>query len=170
MQVNIASHDETWAEAGNAAALEFAAATGAELHHIGSTSVPGLAAKPTLDLLPLFSDLASMEAGQSAIRALVYDWLGPFGLPRRRYCRRMSRVGQLRVNAHCYVVGDIEAVRHIAYRDHLRIHPDRAAAYEIVKRTCAAQHALDGAAYGQCKSAWIDTEEAVALAAYLSSR
>ena len=46
------------------------------IHHIGSTAIPGIKAKPTVDLLPLVADLAVLDACEADIRALGYDWAG----------------------------------------------------------------------------------------------
>ncbi len=54
--------------------------------HIGSTAIPGIMAKPIVDLMPLVTDLASLEAKRSHIEALGYRWYGEFGIPGRRYC------------------------------------------------------------------------------------
>src|SRR5690242_5001551 len=59
-----------------------------DVHHIGSTSVPGLAAKAIIDLLPLVRTLAAVDARTPALREAGYrDW-GEFGLPGRRYFTR----------------------------------------------------------------------------------
>ena len=55
------------------------------IHHIGSTSVPGLPAKPIVDLLPVFSGYDRIEEVQEKVEALGYVWMGENGLPGRRY-------------------------------------------------------------------------------------
>ena len=75
------------------------------IHHIGSTSVPGLPAKPVIDLLPVFADAGRLDAARPAVEAMGYEWLGEYGLPGRRYCRRNDAGGIRRVQAHAYPSG-----------------------------------------------------------------
>ncbi|MEL6807327.1 MAG: GrpB family protein [Pseudomonadota bacterium] len=137
------------------------------VHHIGSTSVFGLPAKPILDLLPVFADAAAADASRAAVEAMGYEWMGAFGLEGRRYCRRLDpETGDRRVHAHAYVQGHADIRRHLAFRDALRDNASLRAAYASVKAACAARHPEGGEAYGSCKSAWIAKTEARALERY----
>src|SRR5579864_8873391 len=51
------------------------------IHHIGSTSVPGWAAKPIIDLMPLVTSLSDLDREQSRIETLGYGWHGDLGIP-----------------------------------------------------------------------------------------
>jgi GrpB-like predicted nucleotidyltransferase (UPF0157 family) len=134
------------------------------VHHIGSTSVPGLCAKPILDLMPVFATEAAADAAQPILEALGYEWLGEHGLPGRRYCRRSdAATGLRRVQAHGYVTGHPDIARHLAFRDWLGADTAHRDAYAAEKARCAALHPGDGSAYGDCKSAWIDAAEQRAL-------
>ncbi len=137
------------------------------VHHIGSTSVPGLPAKPILDLLPVFADEAAADASRAALEVLGYEWMGAFGLEGRRYCRRIDpQSGDRQVHAHAYVQGHADIRRHLAFRDALRANASLRAAYASVKGACAARHPEGGEAYGTCKSAWISKTESRALERY----
>ncbi len=137
-----------------------------EIHHIGSTSVNGLPAKPVIDLLPVFVSESVLDAAEADVLALGYEWLGPYGLPGRRYCRLDDDVtGQRRVQAHAYASGSPEIRRHLAFRDWLRASPENAGAYAAEKKRCAGLFPEGGPSYQDCKSAWIDTAEATALEA-----
>lgn len=130
------------------------------VHHIGSTAVPGLPAKPILDLLPVFETDAAADAARNGVVALGYEWLGEYGLPGRRYARLFdSATRARRVHAHAYVVGHPDIERHLAFRDALRGNAALRAAYTSVKADCAARHPDGGAAYGACKSGWIEKAE-----------
>ena len=165
--IEIADPDPRWPGMAEAEAVRWRDALGpalAGIHHIGSTSVPGLAAKPIIDLLPVLRGTAELDGIADSVRALGYDWLGEFGLPRRRYARRDDpQTGRRLIQAHCYSAGDPEITRHLAFRDHLRRTPALAAEYAGIKRDCAARFPEDGTAYGACKSDWIDRIEAEAL-------
>ncbi|MFD0979733.1 GrpB family protein [Tropicimonas aquimaris] len=167
MTVEIASHDPAWAWLAEGEAERWSAALGpalVALHHIGSTSVDRLAAKPIIDLLPEIAPGTDLDSLRPTIEALGYEWMGEFGLPGRRYCRRNDpRTGRRLFHAHCWLSGSPEIRRHLAFRDALRADPLLATAYESRKRHCASLHAENHAAYGACKATWIDTAEARAL-------
>jgi GrpB-like predicted nucleotidyltransferase (UPF0157 family) len=136
------------------------------VHHIGSTSVPGLAAKPIIDLMPLVRDLGGLDRERGRVEALGYAWHGAYGMPGRRYCTLSDDAGVRGVQLHFFQVDSPHAVRHIAFRDYLREHPDVARAYEDEKRRARALHPENSHAYGDAKSAWIRETEAAALTWY----
>jgi GrpB-like predicted nucleotidyltransferase (UPF0157 family) len=134
-------------------------------HHIGSTSVPGLIAKPIIDLMPLVADLGALDQERGAVEALGYRWHGEYGISGRRYCT--AEIGERRVaQLHFFAMGDPGALRHLAFRDYLRAHPGIAAAYAAEKRRARDLHPGDHQAYGAEKRGWIDRTEAQALAWY----
>jgi GrpB-like predicted nucleotidyltransferase (UPF0157 family) len=132
------------------------------IHHIGSTSIPGIKAKPTVDLLPLVTDIAALDQREGAVTALGYEWMGEFGLPGRRFLR-LSRDGKRLFNVHCYEASNPEVTRHIAFRDYLRAHRDVAKEYEAEKIRAAALHPDDVLLYNDAKDAWIKRTERLAL-------
>ncbi|GLS16999.1 hypothetical protein GCM10007874_00140 [Labrys miyagiensis] len=135
------------------------------VHHVGSTAVPGIRAKPILDLIPVVKCLPELERRRADLEALGYEWWGEFGLPGRRYCTKADPVTARRlVQLHCYVEGSSEIVRHLAFRDYLRERPDVAAAYDREKARCQSLHPDNSHAYGDCKNAWIRKIESEALA------
>lgn len=134
------------------------------VHHIGSTSVPGLPAKPVIDLLAVFADADTQADAKDAIVALGYDWLGEYGLEGRSYARMDDPLtGVRRFHAHGYAEGHPDVRRHLAFRDALRKNAALRAGYTSVKAACAARHPDGGPDYGACKSGWIDQVEARAL-------
>jgi len=117
------------------------------------------------DLMPLVTDLASLDLERGAVEALGYEWYGEMGIAGRRYCKQDiggRRVAQL----HFFAMGDPGAHRHLAFRDYLRAHPGIAAAYAAEKRRARDLHPGDHQAYGAERQAWIDRVEAEALAWY----
>lgn len=124
------------------------------VHHMGSTSIPGIAAKPTVDLMPTVTSLEALEAKRPAVEALGYLWRGEFGIPERRYCV-LEREGKRVFHTHFFVDGHENVVRQLLFRDYLRAHRDEALAYEAIKREAAAAQPGDSLAYNDHKSAWI---------------
>ncbi|MDQ0462357.1 GrpB-like predicted nucleotidyltransferase (UPF0157 family) [Caulobacter ginsengisoli] len=167
IEVELVPHNPHWADMADAEAARLKAALGANLlvvHHIGSTAIPGIAAKPVIDLLPVVADLAALDASRPAVEALGYVWRGEFGLAGRRYCVRADETGKRLIQAHCYQADSPEIERHLVYRDYMRAHPDQAAGYEAEKRRAAALHPDNSMAYNDAKSAWIQAAEKRAAA------
>jgi GrpB-like predicted nucleotidyltransferase (UPF0157 family) len=166
--VELKPHDPEWAAGAERETGRLRTALGnilVRVHHIGSTSIPGLVAKPILDLIPVVRSIDELDQAQGRIEALGYEWWGEFGLPGRRYCSLTDKVsGKRLVQLHCYAEGSPEITRHLAFRDYLRARPELVAEYEAVKRRCAEAHPESSHAYGDCKGDWVKRIETEALA------
>ena len=166
--VELVPHSLRWAEMASAESVRLHETLGAALltvHHVGSTAIPGILAKPIVDLIPIFADEAALDAGEGPIRALGYDWLGEFGIPGRRYCRLNNPVtGKRKFQLHCFPEGAPEIARHLAFRDYLLAYPEKAKEYEAVKVRAAALHPDNVLAYNDAKNDWIKETEREALA------
>ena len=126
------------------------------LEHIGSTSVPGLCAKPVLDVLLGVSSLAEAEAAIPALASIgfVYRPEHEAAIPDRRYFVRP--VGQtLRVHLHAVLLGGLLWRQHLHFRDALRQEPPLREQYATLKRALAATYARDKAAYTEAKAPFI---------------
>lgn len=124
-----------------------------ELHHIGSTAVPGLAAKPILDLLLEVTDLNELDAKTQMLLTLGYHAKGENGIPGRRYFYKgdPSRTHHL----HAFVVNAPLARQHLLFRDFLRTNPAAASQYATLKLELASQFPEDNARYQAGKDAFI---------------
>ena len=152
-KVELVPHDPAWAAQAAAESARLAEAIGKTLiriEHVGSTSIPGILAKPTIDLMPIVKSLSELDARQAPVEALGYVWRGEFGIPGRRYCIREEQ-GRRLFHVHCHQTGHAEIARTLDFRDFLRAHPEEARAYEALKRTAAAAHPSRYAGLQQCK-------------------
>jgi GrpB-like predicted nucleotidyltransferase (UPF0157 family) len=166
--VELHPHSPRWAAMAEEESRRLKAALGdllIEVHHIGSTAIAPIMAKPVVDLIPIVSDIAALDEREAAVRALGYKWFGEFGLPGRRYCyRKDAASGQRLFQLHCYQDGSPEVPRHIAFRDYLRTHAALAKEYEAEKIRAAAVRSDDVNAYNDEKNDWIKRVEKDALA------
>lgn len=135
-----------------------------EGHHIGSTAVPGLSAKPVIDLLLVGRSVTELDAHEVVFRHLGYRCRGENGIAGRRYYTLDDATGRRRFQVHCFAPESSEIERHLAFRDYLRTHPEAAWAYEAEKRRCRALHPDDSNAYCDAKAGWIAGVLPVALA------
>ncbi|WP_332309472.1 GrpB family protein [Planococcus lenghuensis] len=106
------------------------------VHHIGSTAVEGLAAKPVIDLMPTVKDIHEIDKLNRQFESLGYEVKGENGIPGRRY---LQKGGDARTHhVHIYEAGSPEIRRHLAFRDYLRKHPAEAEVYGNLKLQLAA--------------------------------
>lgn len=134
----------------------------AAIHHIGSTSVPGLAAKPVVDIMPVVYSLEAVDFSRAGFEALGYEYLGEFGIPGRRY---MRKGGDERTHqVHVFAQGDeVNITRHLAFRDYLKTHPEVKNEYAVLKLRLAEKYPYDIDAYCDGKDAFVKKYELEAL-------
>ena len=135
------------------------------MYHIGSTSVPGLAAKPILDILPVVKSLEKVDEAAAEFEKIGYEYLGEFGIQGRRYLRKggEERTHQI----HMFQVDDMKNIeRHLAFRDYLRSHAREREAYAQLKRSLAQKFPYDIDGYCDGKDSFVKEMETQALAQY----
>jgi GrpB-like predicted nucleotidyltransferase (UPF0157 family) len=149
--IAIVDYDPRWPMLFEEERVRIAEALGdlaADIQHVGSTSVPGLAAKPIVDIGIALGSLVDAVKCITPLFQLGYECLGEYGIAERIYFRKrtdnpvvgqsfggISRSHQI----HMYEVSHSEWEAHILFRDYLRTHPDTAGAYETLKRRLASQ-------------------------------
>jgi GrpB-like predicted nucleotidyltransferase (UPF0157 family)/uncharacterized protein YciI len=104
-----------------------------EIHHIGSTSIPGIVAKPIIDILPVVKDIHAIDRLTPSLEALGYESRGEFGMPGRRFFIKRQN-GKRTFNVHIFEEGHPDIERHFRFRDYMRAHPDEALAYSELKK------------------------------------
>ncbi len=135
------------------------------IHHIGSTSVPGLAAKPIIDLIPIARDIDRIDDCTSLFVEAGYKAWGEYGITGRRFFTKNA--GEFRThNLHVFGDGNPGIERHLALCAYLRHHEAACREYVALKREVYALHPADIGAYNDGKDAWIKRVEPVAIAWY----
>jgi len=165
--VVLVAHDPAWTKRAAYERLRIVDALGdmiVAVHHIGSTSIPGIITKPIVDLMPVVRSIDLLDAQESAVLALEYEWRGEFGIVGRRFCTLNDAAGKRIVHVHFFAPDSAEIEPNLAFRDYLRAHRDEALAYQAEKLRAAALHPDDSTAYTEEKGAWIRACKARALA------
>ena len=155
-QVLLAEYDDTWPSLYAREAERIRAALGDRvvlLEHVGSTSVPGLAAKPKIDILLVVPDSSDEAAYVPALEAAGYtlhvrepDW----------YEHRNFHGPDTVLVLHVFSTGCPEIARMLLFRDWLRTHPDDRLLYERTKRDLARQTWKYTQNYADAKSAVVE--------------
>jgi len=150
--------------------------------HVGSTSIPGLAAKPIIDMMPGLRSLDDAPPLVPLLESIGYEYVPEFegpndideGMPSRRYFRK-DVDGERAFNVHMCEVGSELWNETLLFRDWLRAHPEDARAYERIKREIAARYNENLSAeseinrdYTDHKSPFIEAIKAKARAAMAS--
>ena len=126
------------------------------IEHIGSTSVPGLAAKPVIDVLLGARSLRDIESRIGPLGELGYGYVSKYEreIPMRRYFVKAPGVS-LRVHLHGVEIGSPIWREHLAFRDALRGDPDLRLQYQALKLRLAEEFADDKSAYTAAKDPFI---------------
>ncbi len=118
------------------------AGNGLAIYHIGSTSVPGLAAKPIIDIMAVVRSLAEVDSVAKKFSEIGYEYLGEFGIAGRRYLRKGGdeRTHQI----HIFQAEDWNNIgRHLAFRDYMRAHEKERDEYAQIKKDLAQRFPYD---------------------------
>ncbi|HEX6548230.1 MAG TPA: GrpB family protein [Candidatus Dormibacteraeota bacterium] len=139
MPILISDYDAGWPaeyERRAAAIRDALGPAAVRIEHVGSTSVPGLAAKPVIDIQLSVADLLDEASYRPALEQLGYQHR-PDHEPEHRFFKLEDATGRRLVHIHVCAAGSVWERRHLAFRDRLRADPEAARRYEEVKRTLA---------------------------------
>ena len=165
--IEIVDYDPAWPETFSGISQAVAAALGRlalRIEHVGSTAVPGLGAKPIIDLDVVIESPRVLPLVAEALSTLGYTHEGDGGISGREAFRREGAAvpadgsGREWPAHHLYVCprDSEELRRHLLFRDYLRSHPEAAARYDALKRELARRYANDIDAYVEGKSAFVE--------------
>jgi len=163
-EIVVVPYDEKWPEMFKAERFMIQALLGdvaKNVHHIGSTSVPGLLAKPVIDILLEVSDTYRLDKCVSLMVKAGYVARGENGIAGRRY---FIKGGDQRSHqVHAFSVGDVQIPRHLAFRDYLRKNSDIAREYSEIKHAAALLCRNDAHRYSAFKTNFIERHLQLAL-------
>lgn len=150
--LEVAAYDPTWPDRYMVWRDVLASALGAtalRIDHVGSTAVPGLAAKPIIDVQVSVADLADEDNYVPALESIGLQLRSRDDL--HRYFRPFPDRPR-EVHVHVCTVGSAWETEHLLFRDYLRAHPDARDEYARAKRDAVVQWADDGWAYTDAKT------------------
>lgn len=133
-RIEVVPYNSDWPKMFKLAAAEIQTALGDHfiaIHHVGSTSVPGLAAKPKIDIIAVVQNL---DFSYHELNLLGYTYRGGFNLPlRKSFTKRPTDTNNLNINLHIFEENDPEIELNILFRDYLRQNQHARDAYEALK-------------------------------------
>lgn len=130
------------------------------IHHIGSTSIRGIGAKPIIDMLLVVDDINMVDSYNERMEAMGYTPKGEYGIEGRRFMYKgeIDRTHHL----HIFEYGHGDVDRHLLFRDYMNTHPEGAKAYEELKRKLAVIYKDDPQVYSENKNEFIKAHDRMA--------
>ena len=113
------------------------------IEHVGSTAIPGIQAKPVLDIAAVVHPFPMSEQSREALGELGYEYRGEAGIPGREFFRTNPRTRHL----HVFAVDSEAFFQHVFFRDYLRVHREKALEYEALKLELAQRFRTDRESY-----------------------
>ncbi len=146
--VVVVDYDPNWVTGFDELSARIAPSLGSvavRIEHVGSTSVPGLAAKPIIDLVVVVADRSDVPLAIERLAALGYRHQGNLGVDDREAFRHAQEIP--RHNLYVCPEGTIGIVNQLAVRDYLRAHPEACRRYGELKKRLAAEFPNDIESY-----------------------
>jgi 16S rRNA processing protein RimM len=156
--ITVVDYDPSWAQRFEAEAARLQEALGTvavRVEHVGSTSVPDLAAKPVIDIQLSVASLEPMAPYRDALERVGYEWLPDPATPAHRIFVRPKGSVEREVNLHVCETGSDWERDNLAFRDRLRADPVAREEYAALKRGLALRHGNDVESYADDKSDFI---------------
>jgi GrpB-like predicted nucleotidyltransferase (UPF0157 family) len=157
-KVKVVPHDPKWRDEFEVESRSVAEALGQNVvavHHIGSTAIPGIHAKPIIDLLVEVRNLDKVDGQNLEMETLGYEVMGEFGISGRRFFRKDNSEGVRTHHIHAFETGSAQVERHLMFRNYMLAHPDDAWIYSNLKRELARKYPQDIDSYMDGKDGFI---------------
>jgi GrpB-like predicted nucleotidyltransferase (UPF0157 family) len=157
-KVEVVLHDPKWQEMFKVESDQVIEALGKNVvavHHIGSTAIPRIYAKPIIDLLVEVKDIAKVDEQNISMELLGYEVMGEFGISGRRFFRKDNQEGIRTHHVHTFTIGSDQVKRHLAFRDYMVVHPEDAQSYSELKRRLAREYLTNIDGYMDGKDGFI---------------
>ena len=126
------------------------------IHHMGSTSIPAMPAKPIIDILAEVSSFEGLETHNPALERIGYEARGEYGIADRRYYKKHATDNNLGFHLHAYLENSFQVNRHLAFRDYLRLKPEIAQKYVAIKEQYSDADGILSADYQLAKKPFVD--------------
>jgi len=126
------------------------------VEHVGSTSVPGLAAKPIIDIDVVIEDTDCFEKVKTALETIGYQHEGDLGIPDREAFKYDGKEHLRKHHLYVCAKDSDELKRHLSFRDYLRTHPDAVKEYGRIKEEGARLYPNDIDSYIEYKAPFIE--------------
>ncbi len=162
--VKLEEHDPNWVRLYESEVVKlrvFLSGLIVSTHHIGSTAINGIKAKPVIDILIEVICLRDLEKHNGDFKNLGYEVKGEYGIKGRRL---FQKGGNERTHhVHIFESGNSEIERHRLFVEFMNAHPDKAADYEALKVALSIKHQGSAESYSQGKSTFIKAIDAEAI-------
>ncbi|HOZ32301.1 MAG TPA: GrpB family protein [Tabrizicola sp.] len=162
MTLFVVPHDPEWPQDFESETLIIDEALGEAaivLHHIGSTAISGILAKPIIDMLGVVQDIDAFGHKSAVLRGIGYEAMGAYGIEGRLYFRKLDAAGCRTHHLHVYETGSRHIERHLAFRDYLRSNPRKAAEYSGLKARITSGSEVSWQEYMDAKDPFITETE-----------
>jgi GrpB-like predicted nucleotidyltransferase (UPF0157 family) len=149
-KVEVVPHDPNWLNLFETESKQIEIALGEnviKVHHIGSTSIETIYAKPIIDILVEVKYIDRVDEQNSSMQLLGYQCMGEFGIKERRFFLKDDRDGIRTHHIHIFDVGSVQITRHLTFRDYLNAHIEDALTYSSLKRSLADKYPHDIESY-----------------------
>jgi len=163
-EVELVPHNPEWSQLANEETkriLEQLSIPVIGVYHIGSTSIPGIKAKPILDFVIEVENLDDIIRSTEMLGELGYISRGEYGIPGRQFFTKDTD-DERSHHLHIFQQGHPDIERHLVFRDFLRANPEAAHKYEVIKEKLAKRFPKESGSYTEAKSDFILSMDEVA--------
>lgn len=156
-KIEVVPYNPNWLKLFRGEADKIAAVLGSEviaIHHIGSTAIQNICAKPIIDILVVVRGIEKIDESNEKMTELGYQPKGEVGIPGRRFFIKNEDTTRTH-HVHIFQTGALEVEQHLNFRDYLVAHPEEAQAYSRLKEKLARKFPEDRESYTEGKDGFI---------------